>query len=488
MQTMSYIKYPRLHFSGGFKASPSTINNAPNNYDPLVYPSPNELTGAELYWNPKGDGGFELVDCVITRIDYDETTSATDSSQDSLIGQPIVAIKTGNFPLPAAMVDLDPYQQNVSEIWAMSLQIGDSSNNLTGAFAPISFYAIWQQCQSPDAPHSSASGSGVYQSTLKNVTTNGDISTSPCLKQLAGSDKGELSINFNVFKHNNQPPILSFNDDTFKEMAKEPKAVPPSVLDKIKPMQTWVQNKGKPPGDLPVQDFVVLMLQQILPLDEYNANVEKIIKCSTAPNLPYVGFTPEPFLFGSLTGTVGDSSPSSSDYFTPTRMLCPVSSTGGSVYFAPFVTGDDGTSITLNLGNSLSSTTPDFTPYTEQLGDLYLVAFPGGEISTENAVNLAQIPYQDPDFITKQAGFFSHSDLGDDYSTLQHDPTWDHQQVFQRRKTRSHRKPTGILHASRPIRLPNEPWRSHRSRQPSRLHQSNRYPRPAMGETSPRRS
>lgn len=46
---MSYFNYPRLHFSGKFKASPSTINNTPNNYDPLVYPSPDVLQKVELY-------------------------------------------------------------------------------------------------------------------------------------------------------------------------------------------------------------------------------------------------------------------------------------------------------------------------------------------------------------------------------------------------------------------------------------------------------
>ena len=30
---MSYLGVPRLHFAGRFRANPSTINNAPGNYD-----------------------------------------------------------------------------------------------------------------------------------------------------------------------------------------------------------------------------------------------------------------------------------------------------------------------------------------------------------------------------------------------------------------------------------------------------------------------
>ncbi len=413
---MSYIQYPRLHFSGKFKASPSTINNAPDNYSEKVYPEPDALDGVELYWNPKGDGGFELDGCTVTRVDYDENHSATDASQDPIIGQPVLAVK-GSFPLPAAMVDLDPYQQNVSEIWAMSLQIGGASANAVGAFSPISFNAIWGQCQSADAPHSSASGSGVYQSTLKGVTTNGDdVGSSPFLKLLQDNPAAELSVNFNVYKHNNNPPIYSFNASTFATMAADPNPVPQTVLDQMMPMQKWVQNIGRPGGDLPTEEFSVFMLQQLLEIDDYNAHVDKII--ATAKQ-PYQGSTPENFLYGAVTGTVGQATSGSSDYFVNSRMLCPQPSTADrSLYFAPFVLGDGGTSISLNLGNALPTTTPDFTPYTEKFGTLELVAFPGGTIDLANAVSLAGIPYEDSDFIQKQAGFFTASGFSMDCSQI----------------------------------------------------------------------
>jgi len=53
---MSYLNLPRLHFSGEFQADPATINNAWQNYNPKVYPSPNALEKVQLYWNPIGTG------------------------------------------------------------------------------------------------------------------------------------------------------------------------------------------------------------------------------------------------------------------------------------------------------------------------------------------------------------------------------------------------------------------------------------------------
>ncbi|MFT5385503.1 MAG: hypothetical protein ACI81W_002911, partial [Saprospiraceae bacterium] len=150
---MSYLDYPRIHFSGTYQASPSTINNTPNNYNPLIYPTPNELEKVELYWNPRGDGGFALMDdCVVKQVDYADGTSATTSEQDAIIGQPVKAVYSSSFPLQAALVDLDPMQQNTSEIWAMVLQIGKDTANLTGKVPNVSFTGIWGQCQGPTAP------------------------------------------------------------------------------------------------------------------------------------------------------------------------------------------------------------------------------------------------------------------------------------------------------------------------------------------------
>lgn len=411
---MSYFDYPRIHFSGRYKASPSTINNTPNNYDPLVFPTPDQLQDVELYWNPKGDGGIEFADCVVTRVDYADGTSATNPAEDSIIGQPVQCVKAPEFPLGAGLVDLDPMQQNVSEIWAMTLQVG-GANNLTGNFAAISFCGIWGQAQGQHAPHSSASGSAVYQSTLKSTQLNGDPAGSRFLEHFASNPSADLSVNFNLNSHNNSPPIWQFNETTFTAMRDNEPKVPEAVLAKIKPMQKLVQNLGEnwapgsPPGDIPTQDFVLYLLQQYLTVQEYNANVETIL---AKTQTQYVGSTAEDFLYGLTTGTVGPSSESEPTFFVVNRMMNPPA--GSSAFYAPFVVSGDGKSICLNLGNSLPTELPGTTPWADKLGSLWLVAFPGGDVSATNAKSLVEIPYGQS-FITEQAGFFMAT-LAADYS------------------------------------------------------------------------
>ncbi|MFT4586887.1 MAG: hypothetical protein ACI9VS_000238 [Candidatus Binatia bacterium] len=416
---MSYFDYPRLYFSGRFKASPSTINNTPNNYDPLVYPTPNELQDVELYWNPKGDGGFALVDCKVTRVDYADGTSATSADEDPIVGQKVASIQSPSFPLEAGLVDLDPMQQNVSEIWAMTVQIGADTSNLTGKFAAISFYSIWGQAQGKKAPHSSASGSGVYQSTLKNTKLTGDAGASKFLQHFAANPTAEISLNFNVNTHNNSAPIWSFNGTTFEAMRKAALPVPDSVLTKIQPLQRLIQNVGSNLGDIPAQDFVLFMLQQYLTKDEFNANIDTIM--ATTESKPYTGSTTEPFLYGLTTGAAGPTTKGEPNFFVRNRMMCPQTSwisqqAKNPCYFAPFVTSACGKSIIVNLGNSLPTDLPGNTPYSEVLGDLWLVKFPPGEVFPDKATKLVQIPYS-ADFLTQTAGLFSAT-LDEDVSGL----------------------------------------------------------------------
>jgi hypothetical protein len=427
---MSYFNCPRLHFSGRFKASPSTINNTPNNYDPAFYPSPNELQKVELYWNPKGDGGFAFADCVVTRVDYADGTSSTTPEQDPIVGQPVASLLSSTFPLSGALVDLDPMQQNVSEIWAMTVQIGGAASNLTGSFAAVSFYAIWGQAQGQNAPHSSASGAGVYQSTLRNTQLNGGAGGSKFLQHFADNPTANLSINFNVNTHNNRPPIWRFNDDTFAAMRKAQPPVPDSVLAKIQPMQQLVQNltepggtpatgtpaPGSPRGDVPAQDFVLYMLKQYLSTQEFNDNINTIL-AKTA--LPYTGSTTEDFLFGLTTGTIGPATTDEPVFFVRNRMMNPQPATpawpGSPAWYAPFVLSDDGKTIQLNLGNSLPTELPGTTPWAAKLGQLWLVAFSGGTISVANAHRIKMIPYDAQTFINQQAGIFT-TELDGDYT------------------------------------------------------------------------
>jgi len=416
---MSYLNYPRIHFSGTYKANPSTINNTPNNWDPLIYPTPNELEKVELYWNPKGDNGFSLMDdCVVSQVDYADGTSTTNPEDDSIIGQPVKAILKSDFPLQAALVDLDPMQQNVSEIWAMTLQIGGSENNLRGDVPNVAFNGIWQQAQGPTAPHSSASGSAVFQVKMDNVVQTGDSNNSRFLEDYRNNPTTFLSLNINTNAHNNSPQNYRFDDNTFMLMSKA--GVPSSVLAKMIPMKSLSQNSSQSikddlvvytpidPGDVPTLEFVKYMLSQYLKTEEFNANIDKILDNTIVS--PYVGYGAYDFLYGMITGTAGPSTADEATYFVPSRVLVP--SEGSRAFNAPFTLEESGI-ITLNLGNSLPTNTPGNDIYLDKLGTIWLVAFPNGDISVNNAIKLVNIPIDSKEFIGDSAGFFSETLDGD---------------------------------------------------------------------------
>lgn len=418
---MSYLNYPRIHFSGTYQANPSTINNTPNNWNPLIYPSPNELEKVELYWNPRGDGGFALMDdCIITQVDYEDGTSATSADEDSIIGQSVKCVYKSSFPLQAALVDLDPMQQNVSEIWAMTLQFGNDDSNLTGDVPNVAFNGIWQQCQGPTAPHSSASGSAIFQVRMTNVVQNGSAGGSRFMDYFRQNPSSFLSLNINTNAHNNAPHIFRFDDNTFMLMAKA--GVPNDVLQKMMPMQQLSQNSSQSiqndmivytpiaPGDVPTEIFVKYMLQQYLSTDEFNNNIDKILAQTMVS--PYQGAGSYDFLYGMVTGTVGPGDKGDATYFVSSRMMVPPS--GSYAYSAPFNIDEQGL-LTLNLGNSLPTNTPGNDVYLSKLGTLNLVAFPNGDVSVENAHKIVEISVSGKEFIASGAGFFSYQ-LKEDWS------------------------------------------------------------------------
>src|SRR6185503_7639355 len=97
---MSYLDQPRINFGGTFQASPATINNTPNNYNPANYNEDSlKPQNIELYWEPKGDSIFDLLNCTVT------TVEAPNSANDSLVGSTVTALYTG---APPKLVDLDP--------------------------------------------------------------------------------------------------------------------------------------------------------------------------------------------------------------------------------------------------------------------------------------------------------------------------------------------------------------------------------------------
>jgi hypothetical protein len=96
---MSYLDIARLHFAGSFKASPSTVNNDPNNYNPARI-----ISRGDKAWNPNGNHTF----AINAEIKSTCLAGGSPSTTDALVGSPVVSTDAPTF---AKLVDLDTEQQ-----------------------------------------------------------------------------------------------------------------------------------------------------------------------------------------------------------------------------------------------------------------------------------------------------------------------------------------------------------------------------------------
>jgi hypothetical protein len=388
---MSYLGYPRLHFAGKFLADVSTINNDSANFSP-------ETPDVALGWNPNGTGVFDLNDCVVTKVVYGPGDEATTPEQDPLVGQKLTPVYTYGQP---KLVDLDPMQQGVSEIWSMTLKVGGLSANpsslpssMTGDYIEAPFDRMWNQVLNNDYK-SSVLATAYYQSTLTNLVWDATAATPAKrsffaeLEQLSPS---QLSVNFNVLAHNNKPQIYAFNDTTYAKMVAA--NVPATIVDKLKVLNPSV----------PTESYLNLQLQQLLGQQDANQYGAKI---RTATAEPYTPASDNAFLSGDVVGTIGPQATLQPIYYTQTRMLLPL---GNSMTnSSPVVVNDDnGTSrVTLNLGNAIATEKPGFslTPIvTEGLALVYFDQQKGAGISIDNAVIVAMLPTDMIEQLTTAAG------------------------------------------------------------------------------------
>ena len=194
---MSYLDRVRLHFSGQFQADPSTVNNDPTHYDNKTflpeYQLPQTDTSANGWWNPSGSASWRLVDCRVTRVCYADGTSTNDVAADAVVG---LRIADTNKRVAGKLVDLDPQQQMVSQIWGLLVRLTDGVNDaFSGTFERASFSDLWRRA---------AVGGGkmpvgaFYQSVLAPVLWGHDRG-SRFLRELRAAAKSDmLSIKFNI--------------------------------------------------------------------------------------------------------------------------------------------------------------------------------------------------------------------------------------------------------------------------------------------------
>jgi len=201
---MSYLSPLRLHFSGQFQANISTVNNDPGHYNNSAFqPSYQQLEGIGMqppngWFNPQGDAAWRFLGCRVTTA---WMSSGKVSGTDSVLS---CIIADSDSRAPAKLVDLDPEQQLVSEIWGLQVRIADTNGNtlMRGDFKPAAFIDIWDRATG--SPGGDIVASAMYQSVLQVVEWN-DISGSPFLEELkkhADENGSLLSIKFNVDSFN----------------------------------------------------------------------------------------------------------------------------------------------------------------------------------------------------------------------------------------------------------------------------------------------
>lgn len=195
---MSYLNPLRLHFSGKFQANVSTVNNDPGHFDNATFlPAYQEMQTAQAangWFNPQGDAAWRLLGCAVTAAWMPDGSPAvaTDPVRQYWVAD-------GDTKVCAKLVDLDPEQQLVSEIWGLQVRITDPAGNtlLRGDFAPAAFADIWDRATGSGGGGDIGAGA-MYQSVLTNLIW-GDVSASDFLAALkASAGDGLLSIKFNV--------------------------------------------------------------------------------------------------------------------------------------------------------------------------------------------------------------------------------------------------------------------------------------------------
>jgi hypothetical protein len=212
---MSYLNPLRLHFAGTFQANVSTGNNNPANFDNSTF-TPSDLKPSNGSWNSDGEGTWRMIGC--------DVTAATDSVGASVADDDLILharIADSDRAAPAKLVDLDPMQQMVSEIWGLELRICDCAGTtlVRGTFEPAAFVDIWSRAIGTGEAagvkqigHGSDdyNGCAMYQSVLTGVQW-GDISSSPFLVALQRAQQGNLlSVKFMVDGYDNTPTSPTF--------------------------------------------------------------------------------------------------------------------------------------------------------------------------------------------------------------------------------------------------------------------------------------
>ena len=196
---MSYLAIPRMHFSGYFQADVSTVNNDVRHFDSAKfqphYQLPETKERKNGWWNPEGTGAFRLVECKVTGGNLDGRLLSK-PEDDPAIGMTLAG---ADGRVCGKLVDLDPQQQSVSEIWGLQVRLtrGAEKALFMSDYQVAPFMDLWRRQQGSSQGDQTLAS--YYQSVLENVVWN-ETAGSKLLEAIReASCDGLLSIKFNVF-------------------------------------------------------------------------------------------------------------------------------------------------------------------------------------------------------------------------------------------------------------------------------------------------
>lgn len=200
---MSYLNVPRIHFAGNFQADPSTVNNNNANFDPTVQlknepANPDDPNNTSVYWNPFGTHNWMFANCMVRGV-VDDRGQFHGQGADPLVG---ATVGSAN-PYPAKIVDLDPDNQAVSQIWGLrvTISIPNPGNDekplasVTGTMPPTAFCDLWSRAKNHKIGMPTMSAS--YHAVLQDIVWD-NASASPVLAALQKLSPNALSIRFNL--------------------------------------------------------------------------------------------------------------------------------------------------------------------------------------------------------------------------------------------------------------------------------------------------
>jgi hypothetical protein len=198
---MSYLHLPRIVFSGDFISDVSTVNNDVAHYNIDTFrPSFQEYGQGAVngWWNPEGGATFNFQNCSIQKLCYSDGTVADSTSMQDLIGEFIEGAEGRS---AGKMVDLDPQQQMVSQLWAVKLRITNSAGDeiLVGDLFTTAFRDL--QIRQTDGGKVNGQPLGAtWTSTLENIVWGKKAKDYKILKELkAETQENRLSVNLNGF-------------------------------------------------------------------------------------------------------------------------------------------------------------------------------------------------------------------------------------------------------------------------------------------------